>query len=659
MKRLFFLFSVFYFMLLNNLSAQQVTFPDDAINRGFVNRPYMRYEAEADKCITDGTILSPTFDQRTLQSEASNQSAVNLINKGSYIQWTNSASADGLTLRFSLPDNSAGTGTQGTFDLYVNDTFVQSITVNSYWAWQYFLYYGSKYPDNIPSTSTKFPRMRFDETHVKLSEKIPANAIFRLVKADDNTVPYTIDFVELEDVPAPVTFESIPDSNKVIYTPDLGPIYSFIANNRGKTIYIPAGRYETDRRIILTSGDNTKILGAGMWYTEIYFNASSDYKSTYNYRGIEAYGNNIVVQDLYLNTVNNKRYYDNNSIYQVGKGLQGSFGTNSIIKNVWIEHFECGGWIEGAVNLLITNSRFRNNYADGMNLANACINCTVDNCSFRNNGDDDMASWSRATGLCENNTFRYCTSENNWRASAMGFFGGKQNKAYNCVVFDPMEAGLRVTSDFPGMPFSSDGFMEFHDISVYKGGVANGTMGISGDLWGNQQGAIQINSTTQYDVQNIKFYNIDLYNSKYNAVFIGSTNTYIRNLILNNININGTGNYGLYFSSAKGNGTYCNINYNSISSSTNYNSIPSTFTFTEDCSSAVKSISANQFKAFNSKGKLHISGLENLSVSVFNQLGGKVFHTLFAYKDVEVPINPGFYIVRWNELNQCQKVLIH
>ncbi len=86
----------------------------------------------------------------------------------------------------------------------------------------------------------------------------------------------------------------------------------------------------------------------------------------------------------------------------------------------------------------------------------------------------------------------------------LGFFGGKQNKAYNIVIRDPMEAGFRVTCDFPGMPFSNDGYSEFHDISVYKGGVAAGTVGVSGDLWGNQQGALHINSSNQYDLVNIK-----------------------------------------------------------------------------------------------------------------------------------------------------------
>ena len=263
--------------------------------------------------------------------------------------------------------------------------------------------------------------MRFDEIHLKLSSKIPVNATFKLVKTDENNTPYTIDFVELEEVPEAVTFESITDENKVEYSPDDGKLQYFISGNAGKTIFLPEGKYEVDNRIYIT-GDNTKIVGAGIWYTEIYFTASSDDKSTYNQRGIETNNSNVVLEGLYLNTINNKRYYNQDDRYQVGKGVMGSFGSNSTIKNVWAEHFECGGWIDGANNLTIQHCRFRNNYADGIHVSYGSKNSTVEHCSFRNNGDDDMATWSRADRLCENNTFRFCTSENNWRASGTGFF---------------------------------------------------------------------------------------------------------------------------------------------------------------------------------------------------------------------------------------------
>jgi len=287
-------------------------------------------------------------------------------------------------------------------------------------------------------------------------------------------------------------------------------------------------------------------------------------------------------------------------------------------------------------------------------------NTTVENCSFRNNGDDDMASWSRSTGLCKNNAFRYCTAENNWRASSLGFFGGKQNTAYNIVIIDPMEAGFRVTSDFAGMPFSNDGYSEFHDISVYKGGVAGGTSGVGGDLWGNQQGALHINSSSQYDIQNIKIHDIDFYDSKNDAVFIGSGSKYIRKLILKNISIHKTGRYGLYFNNARGDGTYCNIQYENIGAATNTNAIPSTFTFTENCDeTAIRLPESIPFEVISRNGILFVSGKENTTVSVYDLLGRKNYQTSIGIDYAIIPnLCSGIYIVKENDYNQAKKVFV-
>jgi len=655
------LLSFLFLLLAFEASPQHVSFQDDAIDRGYYNRPYKRYEAETGKCRTNGIILQPSFNQTTLQSEASNQSATQLTENGSYVQWTNDEAADGLTIRFSLPDSINGQGTKGTLGLYVNDLYVQDIRLDSYWAWQYILYSGNKYPDNTPST-TKFPRMRFDELHLKLNAKIPAGATFKFVKTDTKVSTYTIDFVELEPVPNPVTFESIPDANKIQYDSSV-PLSTFIFNNSGKTIYIPAGVYAESNRIQIL-GDDTKIIGAGMWYTEIYFSASSDVKATYANRGIFTDNSQVIIDGMYLNTVNNKRYYDNNSIYQVGKGFMGGFGVNSIIRNVWVEHFECGGWIanydgKGANNLLVENCRFRNNYADGINLCQGVSNAVVQNCSFRNNGDDDMASWSTGQ-ICINNTFRFNTAENNWRASSLGFFGGQQNKALNCVIIDPMEAGLRANCDFPGTGFGTVGVNEFRNISIYKGGVAAGAVGISGDLWGNQQGAINLNSNSYYNLINIKLDSIDLYNSKNNAVFIGSGSGYkIVNLSMNEIHIAGTGQYGIYYSGASGNGSYCTISYVNIGAGYNTNTKPATFAFTENCTTAVPEVSANEFQVISDKDSLTITGFINSSISLYDLLGNKCFQTGVLSNEAVIPnLKSGIYLVRLDNYNKAMKVLV-
>lgn len=663
MKKANFLLPVLFLIFAFDISAQHISFPDDGIERGYYNRQYKRYEAETGKCQTTGSILAASYNQTLVQSEASNQVATQLIGKDSYVQWTNDEAADGLTIRFSLPDGLNGEGTTGTLALYVNGTFVQNITLNSYWAWQYTLKSGNnKYPDNIPST-TKFPRMRFDEMHLKLDNKIPAGATFKLVKADDNAVAYTIDFVELEPVPAPVTFESITDANKIMYDSSVS-LASFIINNGGKTIYIPAGTFSEPNRILILA-DNTKLIGAGMWYTQIYFTASSDNRITYANRGIETNNSGLVIDGLYLNTINNKRYYDNNSSYQVGKGFMGGWGTNSVIRNAWVEHFECGGWIanyagKGSNGLLVEQCRFRNNYADGLNLCQGINNAIVQNCSFRNNGDDDMASWSTGQ-LCVNNTFRYNTAENNWRASSLGFFGGQQNKALNCVIIDPMEAGLRATCDFNGTGFSATGYNEFRKISIYKGGTAAGAVGVSGDFWGNQQGAVHLSSNAYYNLTNIRLDSIDIYNAKNNAVFMGSAGSYrITGLQLKNIHIDGTSQYGIYFSGASGTGSYCNLSYASIGAGAATNTIPAAFTFIEDCTiSAIPHIGKNEFHVSSNNDSITVSGFSNSSVSVYDVLGNRCYRTAILSDEAVISnLRQGIYFVKLDNYKETLKVLV-
>ena len=408
-----------------SLHSQSVSFPDDAKNRGYYNKPHKRYEAETGKCNTNGTILPRSFNQNDVQSEASNQVATQLIAQNSFIEWTNDEAANGMVIRFSLPtDDNRQTGIQGNVALYVNDVKKADIELNSFWAWQFFS--GDQNVAFNSPTGTNIIRMRFDETRILLDENIPTGATFKLVKTDDNTTPYTIDFVELEPVAPAVTFASITDANKIEYTSNDGDLRSFVQSNGGKTIYIPAGVYNVPNKININAS-NTKIIGAGMWYTQLHFTANS-YPSS---KGIESNSSNILIDGLYITTQSNVRYYDRDENRTAGKGLEGCFGANSTIRNVWVMHFDNGAWIANftsntvvADNLHVINCRFRNNYADGINLAKGAKNSIVEHCSFRNNGDDDMASWSSDNQMCENNTFRYNTSENNWRAAAIGFFGG-------------------------------------------------------------------------------------------------------------------------------------------------------------------------------------------------------------------------------------------
>ena len=659
---LLFIHSFLLYFCLDSL-AQGVYFSDDAKERGYFNRPYIRYEAEPGKCRTDGEFLEASAHQQNVQSEASNQTALELYYQNSYVEWENDEAADGLTIRFSLPDGEDGLGSQGTLALYVNNEFVLDITLDSYWAWQWFRKNDSnKYPDNTPAT-TSFPRMRFDEIHIKLDRKIPAGATFRLAKADNDDSPYAIDFVELEAVPEPVSFESIPDANKICF--DGGNLKTFIENNGGKTIYIPAGKYDVSQRIYIRT-DNTKLIGAGMWHTEIYFDAASNNSSTYSNRGIETNNNDIVIEGLYLNTINNQRYYQSNSSYQVGKALMGSFGSNSVLKNVWAEHFECGAWIANygsnslfSDHLLVQHCRFRNNYADGINLCRGTKNVVVEYCSFRNNGDDDMASWS-SSYVCQNNTFRYCTAENNWRASSLGLFGGENAYAHNLVILDGMENGVRINGDFDAK--EGAGNNKFENISIYRCGSIQGISGDNGDLWGNGQAAFQLAVSARFDLQAVSLKQIDIYDSRRDAIQISGTSVTKKftDLRLENISIDGTGRHGIYFNSPRGNATYCNLIFNRINNN-EMTTFGNSFSFTADCkeTNSVLPFSFDFVRISSENRSLIVNSPEHSTIILYDTLGRKIYQTQSISNETIIPnLKNGFYLVKLNNYPQTLKTYV-
>ena len=546
--------------------AQHISFQSDADNRGYYDRPYLRYEAEPDFCIDwKGEALLPPvpYSQVPLQAEASRQCAITLRTDGDFIEWRNDREADGLTLRFSLPVSPDGSGQKGRLALYAGSEKLSDIDIDSYWAWQYtqIANASEKYPDNTPSDK-KFARMRFDEVYLRLPRAIAQGENFRIVKEDGSGIPYTVDFIELEKIPPAVTFDDI-QGDKVLFDGSTS-LQSLINSSSGKTVYIPEGTYDVPRRISITTG-NVRIVGAGMWYTTLYFSASSDNKRTYAQRGFESNSNGLTFQGFTINTANNRRYFENNSSFQVGKAFQGSLGSGSVIRDIRADHFECGAWIadySGAAsrNLKIEYCRFRNNYADGINLCSGTDGAVVSHCSFRNNGDDDQAVWS-SNNPSANNLYEYNTAENNWRASSCAIYGGKDNKVRNVYIADALEQGLQVSGEFPGTGF--DGITTIENITIERSGDRNGTVGEHGGFWGSACPVIHVRGGYHMNVKNVHFSDIDLIDSRYRAFGISSNSgKSVSDLVIRNLHVDGVADneWALYVDpSAVGNGSYENV----------------------------------------------------------------------------------------------------
>ena len=538
------LFSVLF--LANNIFAQE--------ERGYYDAPYLRYEADQG-VLTSATVDMVSFNQKDLQSEASEQVCIDLSAKGASVEWKLKKEADGLVVRFSVPDEKSG-----VLDVYADGKLVGNVKITAFWAWEYLTTNGNQ---NNVAVKNENAKMRFDEVRLKLPTKVPAGSKLKLVNKNGDAMH--IDFVELESVPEAIK----PESNDLVYKGDGSDLQVFIDNQGGgRTIFLPPALYNVNRELYF-GVPNTKLKGAGMWYTTVNF-TNEDYLQG----GLRANARDISFLDLALTTNRNSR----SSSY---KGINGVFTKGSVIKNVWAEHFECGAWIAqyniGDIlfsdGFLVSNCRFRNNYADGINFCKGTRNSTVEHCSFRNNGDDDMATWS-ADGLeCQNNTFSYSTAENGWRSGGCSIYGGINNKAHHLLIKDHLEAGIRVNNNYAGAGFNDKGMHEFSNITIIRCGTFN-------DLFYNMVGAIDLmcSSICGTKVQNVKFSNIDVVDAKDNGILlnkIGGKGFY--NVVFENITVDGTGRefpfnnelkknwprgFGLLFiQNPAGNGTYCNMVY--------------------------------------------------------------------------------------------------
>ncbi|VUD52989.1 Endo-1,4-beta-xylanase A [Thalassocella blandensis] len=507
--------------------------------RGAYQMPYSRYEADMAVLSAGASIkASENFDQSQTAAEASQQKYVELGSLNSAITFTVNTPGNGVTLRFTLPDSAQGTGEQGEVKIYVNNVLDQVVAISSYWSWQYYV---DQEPQNEVA-GTK-PRMRFDEVHFALNTAVKAGDTIRIEKSADDSLPYGIDFIELESIQEPVAkpagFIAITDFGAVANdgNSDLDAMYAALnaAGTAGTGVYLPPGRFEFDDKLVLNTS-NIGIQGAGMWHTHIYFSNPAVFSG-----GIFARVTQVEIADFYMSTINNRRFASPGE-YMVYKAFMGTYGDNSKIERVWAEHFEVGIWLGGydapypvdvTENILISQVRLRNNYADGINLSQGTSHSIVEHSNIRNSGDDGLAMWTSNSPEVQEgveNILRYNTVEHVYRAGGVAIFGGRDHEVHNLLIRDCFGgAGMRFTTDFPGYSFNESGLMRFYDIDIEN-------CGTSFDLWDRKRGAIEF--FVPGGAHNMQFDNITVRNAQRHAVQLEGQ---FDNITFNNLQIDGAG----------------------------------------------------------------------------------------------------------------------
>ncbi len=252
-----------------------------------------------------------------------------------------------------------------------------------------------------------------------------------------------------------------------------------------------------------------------------------------------------------------------------GVGLNGRFGKNTKINNVWIEHANVGVWVGRDYSnipelwgpgdgLEFSGMRIRNTYADGINFANGTRNSTVYNSSFRNTGDDALAVWASryvkdpSTDIGHDNSFRNNTIQLPWRANGIAIYGGYGNKIENNIIADTMNyPGIMLATDHDPLPFSGQTL------------IANNALHRTGGaFWGEAQefGAITLFAAA-YDIPGVTIRDTDIHDSTYDGIQFKNGGGSVPGVQIQNVKIDKSNNGSgvLAMSGARGSATLTNV----------------------------------------------------------------------------------------------------
>lgn len=396
--------------------------------------PWTTYEAE--DMATTGARLGPKYEPGLVETESSGQKCVKLAAIGQYVEFTAKEAANAMVVRYSLPDSPGGGGIDSTISLYQNGKLVQKLPVTSRYSWLY-----GRYPfTNNPQAGK--PRNFYDEVRLK-DLSIAKGDVLRLQKdAGDTASYYILDLVDLEHIApplsAPTNSFSLTDARFGAgghgETDDTAALRKClaVAKSEKKTVWLPAGTFRIAGDIDVPS--DLTIQGAGMWHTTLVGEAAQYTNANKRVR-VNGKGSRIHLSDF---AILGRLNYRNDS--EPNDGLGDSFGANSTIARVWVEHTKTGLWVNNSSNLVVEGCRFRNTIADGVNFCVGMRHSTIRNCTARGTGDDCFAFWPAthapqkfAPGF---NAICRCTGQLPFLANGAAIYGGESNRIEDCLFSD-------------------------------------------------------------------------------------------------------------------------------------------------------------------------------------------------------------------------------
>ena len=411
--------------------------------------PWTTYEAEQMR--TTGTILGPAYGPYRVETESSGQRCVKLSLKSQYVEFAAAAEANSMVIRFSLPDDQRGNGTSSTLGIYQNGKLIRNGKISSHYAWLY-----GKYPFSNDPDSGK-PRHFYDEVRLK-DLPIQNGDVIRIQRddsPDDHAGYCIIDLVDLEKVAPPGVAPAGSVSVAEVRWGGAGSMGDYTSAFRkciaaaaetGQTVWIPAGTFIITGDIVVPA--HVSIQGAGMWYSELTGDEKS-YTAVDKRIRLIGTGSDIHLSDFAITGRLNYR-----SDKESNDGITGSYGENSTISRLWIEHTKVGMWIENSDYLTVTGCRLRNTLADGINFCVGMAHSTIRDCTARGTGDDCFAMWPTVYKKQEfspgYNLVIHSTAQLPYLANGAAIYGGDSNVIRDCLFTD-ISAGsaILISTTFP------------------------------------------------------------------------------------------------------------------------------------------------------------------------------------------------------------------
>ncbi|GGN98221.1 hypothetical protein GCM10010112_91140 [Actinoplanes lobatus] len=548
--------------------------------------PYVEYEAEAARY--QGTLLQPdalrTFGHTNFASESSGRQSVRLNSTGQFVEFTSTNQSNSIVVRNSVPDAAGGGGQDWTISLYINDVFDRKLTFSSRNSW---LYGTTDDTESLSNTPQADARRLFDESNALLGQSYPAGTRFKLQRdSGDSASFYIIDLIDLEQVATALSqpagcvsitsYGAVPNDG----LDDTAAIQRAVTDDENGVIpcvWIPAGQWRQEQKILSPDPArgqynqkgirNVVIRGAGMWHTQLYTNTQPQNVAgniNHPHEGNVGFDidDNTQISDLAIfgNTQNRANR---------GHGLNGRFGKNTKISNVWIEHVNVGAWVgrdysdtpaywNPGDGVEFTGMRIRDTYADGINFSNGTRNSRVFNSSFRTTGDDALAIWANPyvkdqnVDIDHDDHFLNNTVQLPWRANGIAIYGGYGNSAENNLVYD--------TANYPGIMLATD-----HSPLPFSGTTLianNGLYRTGGAFWNEDQefGAITLFPSTK-DITGVTIRDTDIIDSTYDGIQFKNGGGNMPNVAITNVRIDRSNNGAgiLAMSGARGNASLSNV----------------------------------------------------------------------------------------------------